>query len=86
MGNSSDVPAIIAAVASLVTALAVLLSVILTFRVHKEVKTSNGKSIAVLADLNEGRRIEAHVPPDDRTPEDDRYVELVEADRSTDVA
>jgi hypothetical protein len=39
-----------------------------TNQVHDEVKTGNGRTIARLADLTEGRRVVADVPPDERTP------------------
>lgn len=43
--------------------------------VHTEVKTSNGITMAVLADRGEGRRIEAEVAADDRTPSEQHYVD-----------
>lgn len=42
--------------------------------VHAEVKTSNGLTVAALADRGEGRRIETEVPADERTPAEQKYV------------
>lgn len=46
--------------------------------VKHEVKTSNGITIAALADLSEGRRIQADVPVEDRTISEQHYVNKVE--------
>jgi hypothetical protein len=48
-----------------------------TKAVHDEVKTSNGRTIAKLADLAEGRRVIADVPADDRTPGEAHAVALL---------
>lgn len=80
--------ALLAAAASLVTAFAVLLSVVVTIRgqrkliektdqVHAEVKTSNGITMAALADRTEGRRIQSEVPKDDRTASEQGYVDTL---------
>lgn len=59
----------VAAIASLITAVAVLLTRRTINAVHTEVKTMNSKTIAVLADENEDRRIKS-LPDDERTTED----------------
>lgn len=43
--------------------------------VHAEVKTSNGLTVAALADRGEGRRIETDVPAEERTPQEQKYVD-----------
>ena len=60
--------AVIAALASLVTAIGVII-------VHKNVKTTNGLTMAALADRAEGRRIESDVLAEDRTSHETAYVE-----------
>lgn len=45
--------------------------------VHSEIKTGNGKTIARLADLAEGRRVVADVPADDRTPSEQHSVAML---------
>ena len=44
-------------------------------RVHKEVKTSNGLTLAALADRAEGRRIAADIPAEDQSASEKHYVE-----------
>jgi hypothetical protein len=61
-------------IATLITAITTAWA---TLRVHKEVKTSNGKTIAKLVDLQEGRRIERDVPAEDRTRDQRAHVEEV---------
>jgi hypothetical protein len=48
-------------------------------RVHHEVQTANGKTLAKLADLAEGRRSEA-IAPEDRTASEQEHVDLLRAD------
>jgi hypothetical protein len=43
--------------------------------VHAELVTSNGLTLGNLADAGEGRRIEADVPPEDRTVAEQHYVD-----------
>jgi hypothetical protein len=48
--------------------------------VRHEVKTSNGKTMAHLADLQEGRRIIAEVPVEEQTHSDRQYIEQIRSD------
>jgi len=66
------IPALITSVASLLTSVAILVSVL---RIHGEVKTTNGLTMAALADRQEGRRIEDDVAAGDRTSKEQKYVE-----------
>jgi hypothetical protein len=43
--------------------------------VHREVRSSNGLTLAALADATEGRRIQNDIPPADRTPSQQHYVD-----------
>lgn len=76
----------ITAVASLVTSCALAVSVLVNRRaikgVHNEVKTSNGLTMAALADRTEGRRIEADIPHGERTASEQHYVEGLGPDQS----
>jgi len=65
--------AVIAAMASLVTAMGVIL-------VNRKVKTSNGLTMAALADRAEGRRIESDILAEDRTSHETSYVEKLHRD------
>jgi len=65
----------ITALAQLVAAAATL---VVALRVHREVKTMNGKTIAVLTDENEGRRIAADIAHDDRTASEQHYVDQLD--------
>lgn len=68
---ATDVPSLITAIAALITAGATLYAVT---QVHKEVKTTNGKTLAKLGELAEGRRIRDDVAEPDRTASDRHYV------------
>jgi hypothetical protein len=72
------VAADISAIAALIAAVTLLISVLVNRRtlraVHNEVKTSNGLTLAALSDRAEGRRIESDVEPEDRTESEQRYV------------
>jgi hypothetical protein len=74
-----DWTGIIGSLASLITAVAVLISVIGVHRkvteVATEVRTANGITLAALADRGEGRRIEQDVPAGERTSSEQAYVE-----------
>jgi hypothetical protein len=48
-----------------------------TNQVIDEVRTGNGKTIARLADLGEGRRVLADVPADDRTASEQHAVTML---------
>lgn len=84
MGDTST---IITAIATLVTALTALASVLLNSRriktldtkveeVHSEVKTANSLSIAQLADADETRRID-HIPKKSRTRGEKEHIKIV---------
>lgn len=49
-------------------------------QVHNELRVGNGKTIAALSELAEGRRIRQDVLPQDRTDEERRYVGGLEED------
>ena len=87
--TGGEVAQTIASLALLITALSgAVVSLVTVFRiskemtrvshevtsVHTEVKTSNGITMAALADRAEGRRIEADVPQADRTASETQYV------------
>lgn len=69
----------ITALASLITAIALAISVVLNRRairsVHDEVRTSNGLTLAALADRAEGRRIGQDIDPENRTKSEQHYVD-----------
>ena len=65
--------------AAMLNAVGVLLVGIATIRVHREVRTGNGQTMARLADLAEGRRISRDVPLEQRSPADQHYVDQVSA-------
>ena len=69
----------ITSIASLIGAVGSVIAVFAVARVKREVTTTNGKTLAALSDLNEGRRIRADVDAADRTRSEERYVrELTE--------
>lgn len=72
-------PALITSLAALVTSVAVLVSAWSNRRrlgdLKREVKTSNGLTLAALADRAEGRRIDEDIPEGDRTASEQRYVD-----------
>lgn len=64
----ADFALVLTAATGLVSAVGVLL-------VRREVKTANGQTIAKLADLTEGRRVEADIPEHARTESEQHYVD-----------
>lgn len=75
----TDISALVAAIAVLVTAIATPIVAVLLAKIHKEVKTANGITIGQYADRTEGRRIEAEVPVEDRTHKENLEVERLTA-------
>jgi hypothetical protein len=75
----SDWSEFITAIAALIGAVGSVIAVIAVLKVKREVTTTNGKTLAALSDLAEGRRIRANVDAGDRTRSEERYVrELTE--------
>lgn len=72
--TATDAAALISAITGLVVAIVTLLTLTRVNRVHQEIKTTNGLTIAMLADRAEGRRIESDVAADDRTAAEQHYV------------
>jgi hypothetical protein len=75
-------PEWVAAVAGMITSFGVIGTLAVSMRnsrkisqVHSEVKTTNGLTLAALADRTEGRRINADIPAADRTSAETHYVE-----------
>ena len=63
----------------------IIVCLVLLFRTHTEVvatkalvETVNGRSLAILAELTEGRRIRKDVPEANRTPREQAYVDLLD--------
>lgn len=86
---STDLYAVVSAVASLLTAFGVFVFARAMLRqqvstrevvaeVHKEVKTANGISLAKLVEREEGRRIIADILKEDRSTSEQRYVDELE--------
>lgn len=72
-------------VASIGSAAAAIIAAIASLRTHRvagdtkdAVTTTNGKTIADLAEANEGRRIEATIPAAARTAEENHYVDNID--------
>jgi len=75
----SDWSEFITSIAALIGAVGSVIAVVAVLKVKREVTTSNGKTMAVLSDLAEGRRVRAEVEADARTRSEERYVrELTE--------
>jgi hypothetical protein len=69
----------ITSISDVIGAVGSVVAVIVVLRVKREVTTTNGKTLAALSDLAEGRRIRADVAADTRTRSEERYVrELTE--------
>jgi len=87
----AEVAQVVGACASLLTAIAVIIGFAgiarradkldkSLDRVHSEVKTGNGKTIAMLADATEGRRVRSDVPVGERTESEQHYVDSLGPD------
>lgn len=67
---------------AVLTPVALVVTSALTLRgqreIHREVKTANGKSLGVLAESTEGRRILADVAKVDRTTSEQGYVDRLQ--------
>ena len=50
-----------------------------TNEIHDAVRTSNGQTLADLAEQNEGRRIVTHIPAEEQTASERQYVENLTA-------
>jgi hypothetical protein len=74
------------AVAAVIAALASLVTAIGGYFLAKNVKTSNGLTMAALADRQEGRRIESDVAIHDRTKSETAYVDKLHAQDDADQA
>lgn len=60
---------------SLLASLIALWVLVKSMQIHGEVKTINGKTIAKIADENEGRRIRDTIPASEQTGSERKYVE-----------
>ena len=68
----------VAAGGSCVSACVAFIDLRATQRVHAEVRTTNGITAGLLAERQEGRRIEADVPHAERTTSEQGYVDRLE--------
>jgi hypothetical protein len=77
-----DIPQDLTALGAFVTACAAAYSIIRNGsrikKMDEKVATANGRSLGVLAELNEGRRIRRDIPPEQRTVREQAYVNLLE--------
>jgi hypothetical protein len=77
-----DIPSTITALTGLVAAVAAMWSVIHNGKTLKQVdsrvETVNGRSIGILAELAEGRRIRRDIPSEQQTVREMAYVTLLE--------
>jgi hypothetical protein len=78
----ANVPDIITSLGVFVTACAAAVSIVRNGKVIKgvdrKVDTVNGRSLGILAELNEGRRIRHDIVPEQRTVREQSYVNLLE--------
>lgn len=73
------VAAIIAAIGTSISSVIAAMNKRSLTRVHQELKVGNGKTLARLAEQNEGRRIRREIPEERQTAEERRYVVELEA-------
>jgi hypothetical protein len=74
----------IAAISALLSAIGILVAIVLTFRNHGAIKaigekvdTGNTNTLGMLGAQTEGRRIQTAVPRDQRTSDQQHYVDQV---------
>lgn len=72
------VAAIIAAIGTSISSVIAAMNKRQLTKVHEEIKVGNGKTMAVLAELSEGRRIRREIPQEERTEEESEYVASLE--------
>jgi hypothetical protein len=78
LGTVVQIAQIIGAAAAIVAAIAAWRAHEVVKEVKTEVKTANGITLAALSDRQEGRRIAADVPMDDRTSSEQHYVDRLD--------